>query len=137
MQTEGKNRKRSKILRVASAVAAFVVVLACNSPFIPIPPPNPTFAPTVVPDCFGGTREDWSVSGPPNLRGAGARVYTYNARAESGLIVKAADDGSYAAYPLYGQRNDPIQIYWDRGAQDRSLTICRNLTEGTATKPCQ
>jgi hypothetical protein len=124
-------------LRIFAALSAFIIVLACNSPFIPIPPPNPTFAPTVVPDGFGGTREDWSVSGPTNLRAAEARVYIYNARAESGLIVKASADGSYAAYPLYGQRNDPIHIFWERGGEERSLTICRNLAEGTVAKPCQ
>ena len=108
---------------------SFVVVFACNSPFIPIPPPNPTFS-------QDSTSGQWAVSTAPDSRAVGARFYIYNADLGSGLIQQAAPDGSMYAYPLQGVAGDRIQIRWERTPSEASLTICRPLGAGYVQQAC-
>ncbi len=128
------NRRRTgnRLLRWIAGVlacASYLLVFACNSPFIPIPPPNPTFT-------EGATSGEWSVSTPPDSRASGARFYIYNATAGSGLIQRAAADGSMYAYPLQGQVGDHVEIHWERSVADGSSTICRPLGAGLALQGC-
>ena len=110
--------------------AAYLLVFACNSPFIPIPPPNPTFTESATPG-------EWQVHMPADPRAAGARYYIYNQSTGSGLIQRAsATDGSMDAYPLQGQAGDPIEIHWERSVTDGSSTICRPLGTGSVQQGC-
>jgi hypothetical protein len=113
------------------AAASVVIVFACNSPFIPIPPPDPTFDESTT------TPGQWSVSSGPDSRASRALFYIYNASAGSGLIQRAAPDGSMYAYPLYGKAGDSIQIHWERSVADGSSTICRPLGPGLGRQGCQ
>jgi hypothetical protein len=127
-----RSRRRWMLRCVAALLAAMscVVVLACNSPFIPIPPPDPSFA-------EGPTPGEWTVSTPPDSRAIGARFYIYNATLGSGLIQQAAPDGSMSAFPLPGQAGDRIHLNWERSITDSSATICRTLGSGLAVRACQ
>jgi len=123
---------RNRLLRWLAGVVAgvsYLVVFACNSPYIPIPPPNPTFT-------EGATQGDWAVSTPPDSGAIGARFYIYNATVGSGLIQAAAPDGSMNAYPLQGQVGDQILIHWERSQADGSSTICRPLGSGLVLQSC-
>jgi len=111
--------------------ASLVIVFACNSPFIPIPPPDPTFSESST------TPGQWSVSSGADSRASGAIFYIYNASAGSGLIQRASQDGSMYAYPLYGKAGDSIQIHWERSVSDSSSTICRPLGPGLGQRGCQ
>jgi hypothetical protein len=113
------------------AAASFILVFACNSPFIPIPPPDPTFNESAT------TPGQWSVSSGPDSRASSARFYIYNASTGSGLIQRAAPDGSMYAYPLYGKAGDSIEIHWERTVVDSSSTICRPLGPGLVQQGCQ
>jgi len=129
----GRVRRRTRLLTWLAGLAAaasFVIVFACNSPFIPIPPPDPTFNESA-------TQGQWSVSSGPDSRASRALFYIYNASTGSGLIQRAADDGSMYAYPLYGQAGDSIQIHWERSVVDSSSTICRPLGPGLGQRGCQ
>ena len=141
MASTKKDRSCSRrwVPRLGALMASvgLFLALACNSPFIPIPPPNPSFSPVVVPDGTGGTREEWQVASPADGRMANARVYIFNRALGAGIIVQAAGDGSYVAFPLSGERGDQIDLYWERGGSERSLTICRYLGEGLAYTPCR
>lgn len=115
------------------AAASLIVVFACNSPFIPIPPPNPTFTESATPAPPG----QWSVSSGPDSRAGNALFFIFNASTGSGLIQRAAPDGSMYAYPLYGQVGDRIHIHWERGTGESSATICRPLSAGLVQQGCQ
>jgi hypothetical protein len=122
----------NRLLRWLAALLAglsYVLVFACNSPFIPIPPPNPTFS-------EGSTSGEWSVSTPPDSRAGGALYYIYNANLGSGLMQRAAADGSMYAYPLQGTAGDRIQIRWEKSAAQSSSSICRPLGQGLVVQGC-
>ena len=127
----GTTKRRSLWKWVVSVAAgvSLVVVFACNSPFIPIPPPDPTFSQ----DPSSG---DWAVSLPPDARAIGSRYYIYNSTLGTGLIQKASADGSVYARPLQGQIGDSIYINWERGTES-SLAICRPLGAGLVQMVCQ
>jgi hypothetical protein len=128
-----RTQRRSRLLKWLAgltAAASFVIVFACNSPFIPIPPPDPTFS-------ENSTSGEWSVSSGADSRARGAIFYIYNASTGSGLIQLAAQDGSMYAYPLYGKVGDRIQIHWERPVSESSSTICRPLGPGLGQRGCQ
>lgn len=112
------------------AALAFVPIFACNSVFIPIPPPDPTFSESATPN-------EWSVAAGPDSRARGAFYYIYNVELGSGIIQRAADDGSVYATPLHGSVGDRIQLRWERGPGDASTTICRRLSPGKVVQGCQ
>jgi hypothetical protein len=116
---------------IAAALAgiSLVVVLACNSPFIPIPPPDPSFG-------AGPTAGEWSVSTPPDSRAIGARFFIYNVNLGSGIIQQASADGSMSAFPLMGQVGDHIELYWQKDIADTSSVICRPLGQGLVVRGC-
>jgi len=124
-----RGNRLSRWLAAVLAGAAYLIVVACNSPFIPIPPPNPTFTESATPG-------EWQVHLPPDSRAAGARYYVYNLSTGSGIIQRASTDGSMDAYPLQGQTGDRIEIHWERSVVDGSSTICRPLGTGTAQQSC-
>jgi len=122
----------NRILRWLAGVvagASYLLIFACNSPFIPIPPPNPTFTESATPG-------EWEVSTSADSRASGARFYIFNASTGSGLIQRAAPDGSMYAYPLQGQAGDHIEIHWERSITDGSSTICRPLGPGFVQQGC-
>ena len=112
------------------AGASYLLIFACNSTFIPIPPPNPTFTEN------SATPGEWQVHMPADSRAIGARYFVYNATTGSGLIQRAADDGSMDAYPLQGQVGDHIEIQWERSLTDGSSSICRPLGSGIVLQSC-
>ncbi len=128
MERVGGNRLW-RWLAALLAGLSYVLVFACNSPFIPIPPPNPTFS-------EGSTSGEWSVSTPPDSRASGALYYIYNADLGSGLIQRAGVDGSMYVYPLQGTAGDRIQIRWEKLPAEGSSTICRPLGQGLVLQGC-
>jgi hypothetical protein len=118
-----------------SAGAAMVLALpACNTPFIPLPPPSdPTFMPVVVGDGMGGSRTLWETRG---TAAAEAKVSVYNADVGAGVIVRAQTDGSYVATPLDGKEGDRIQIDYTAKDGTPGPGICRILQQGRAQTEC-
>jgi len=130
MNCRPRGNRRSRWLAAIVACAAYLLIFACNSTYIPIPPPNPTFSESATPG-------EWQVHMPPDSRAAGARYYIYNLSTESGIIQRASTaDGSMDAYPLQGQAGDRIEIHWERTPVDGSSTICRPLGTGAVQQSC-
>jgi hypothetical protein len=125
-----KGNRLRRWLAGVIAGASYLLIFACNSTFIPIPPPNPTFTEN------SATPGEWQVHMPADSRASGARYYIYNEATGSGLIQRAADDGSADAYPLQGQAGDHIEIHWERSITDGSSTICRPLGSGPVLQSC-
>src|SRR5215212_10063657 len=94
------------------ALALAAVVLACNTPFIPLPPPaDPTFTPVMVSDGMGGTRTMWETRGAGVM--AGARVSVFSIDGGTGVIARAQADGTYVTNPLDGRVGDRIQLHYE------------------------
>jgi hypothetical protein len=107
---------------------------AVGSPFVPIPPPNPTFGPpTPEIDSGGVTHTYWKVTGPPSPQLSNLWVYLINIEMGEGTIELAAQDGSYETR-IEGQQGD--RILFSVGTPSRE-TMCRPLREGLADVPCQ
>ncbi len=124
--------RKHRIRRWLTAILAslsFVAVFSCNSVFIPIPPPDPTFSQNPTPN-------EWSVSAGPDGRAAGALYYFYNVELGTGLIQRAATDGSVFATPLHGATGDRIEIRWEKSPDENSTTICRRLGQGLVVQGC-
>lgn len=130
MNSRRKRRSFWKWLAAVGSGVSLIVVFACNSPFIPIPPPDPNFSQ----DSSSG---DWAISMPADSNAIGAKYYIYNSTLGSGLIQKASSvDGSAYARPLQGQAGDHIYIRWEKGSENSS-TICRPLGAGLVQMGCQ
>jgi hypothetical protein len=110
---------------------------ACNTPFIPLPPPgDPTFTPMAVSDGMGGTRMVWETRGEPSAALAEARISVYNADVGAGVIVRAQTDGSYVAAPIDGRAGDRVQIDYTAKDGTPGPGICRILQQGRAQTEC-
>jgi hypothetical protein len=125
---------------VAGLATSGLLVLglpACNTPFIPLPPPaNPTFMSVAVADGMGGSRTMWQTSGPPSSALSEARVSIFNDNVGAGVIVRAQLDGSYVAAPIDGREGDRIQIEYQAKDGRSGPGICRLLQQGLAQMEC-
>jgi hypothetical protein len=129
------------LLAVVTALAAGGALLlglpACNTPFIPLPPPvDPTFTPVMVSDGMGGSRMMWDTRGAPSEAASEAKVSVFNASVGTGVIVRAQVDGRYVTAPMDGREGDRIEIQYDAKDGRSSPGICRLLHPGPAQTPC-
>jgi len=111
-------------------------VLACNAPFIPVPPPDNVFVQETLTDGSGNSRIVWITQGKPDTRAAGARFFIFNDALKSGVIVDAAADGSYVAPPLEGSMGDHVLVSFTAPSGEDSEVACRVLTEGDPAPAC-
>ena len=132
--------RRWLLAAVAALAASSLLVLglpACNTPFIPLPPPaDPTFMPVMVADGMGGTRTMWETRGPATSAMSEAKVSVYNATVGGGVIVRAQTDGSYVASPIDGREGDRIEIEYVARDGRPAPGICRILHPGQARTDC-
>jgi len=121
-------------LRWVLAVAAGLI--ACNAPFIPVPPPDNVFASESITDGAGVTKTVWITQGKPDSHAALAKFYIFNNNAGSGVIVEATADGSYTAPPLEGTSGDHVFLYYVTPSGGESETACRVLVTGDPAPAC-
>jgi hypothetical protein len=128
---------RDVLALIASAAVLLLPLAACNSPFIPLPPPrDPTFTALMIPDATGGMRTAWETRGGPLAPAANARYSIFNKTLGAGVIARAMDDGSYVATPFDGQPGDRIELQYRTPTGDDSQILCRVLGPGPATTAC-
>ena len=132
---------RRWLVAAMTALAAGSLLLvglpACNTPFIPLPPPaDPTFMPVAVSDGMGGMRMMWETRGGASPAMAEAKVSIFNASVGAGVIVRAQPDGSYVAAPLDGHDGDRVEIDYISKDRRSSPGICRILHPGPALTDC-
>jgi hypothetical protein len=133
----GRWTARIAVALVAAGTLALCFA-ACNTPFIPIPPPaDPTFTPVVTTDAMGGSKTVWQARGPAMKDMERARVYIYNADHGAGVIVRASDDGSYVGGPFEGKVGDRVHVQYEKPDGERSPELCRLLQEGLARTNCE
>ena len=132
------SRLRRRLLPVLTVVVMAAVglgSLACNAPFIPVPPPENIFIARPVTDA-GGTRTVWITQGKPDSRAAGAKFFIFNEAVGAGVIKDANADGTYVAPPLEGTMGDHVFLYYTTPAGVDSEVACRVLSEGDPAPHC-
>jgi hypothetical protein len=108
-----------------------------SSPFVPIPPPDPTFGPgTSELDGAGASHLYWKVTSPPADQLSNVWVYVDNSNLGVGVSVRASSDGSYTTR-IEGQEGDRIRFGFGSSFVDAEWRLCRPLHEGLADTPCQ
>jgi hypothetical protein len=108
-----------------------LLVAACFTPSIPIPPPEAS-AITFAVDASAGVA---SVRYPPSERYADALVYVFNRTQGRGIIEVARPDGSIGpTAPFPAVINDQVSITIE--ADEQAASICVVVREGTPTQYC-
>jgi hypothetical protein len=123
-----------------TAAALLGILLGCNTPYIPLPPPGtPTFDPVVTTDAAGAPRTAWQATGGPNAAMTDARVAVYNVTLGRGVIARAQGTGqtagAYVTGLFDGNPNDRIEISYENKDGELSPTLCVLLQTGVA-QPC-
>jgi hypothetical protein len=127
-----------KRLRLGLAVAALAIVWSCNAPFIPVPPPavQGGFTSALVSDGNGGQKTVWTATGTVGSEAALAEVFIFNQASGSGVITRAAADGTYRSAPFDGVRGDHIDIHFETTGGEPSASACLVLDEGPQAAIC-
>jgi len=119
------------------ALVAAVCLLACNAPFIPVPPPDNVFVPETISDGTGNSsRTVWVTQGKADSRASLATFYIVNDNLHTGVIVEANADGTYTAPAMDGTRGDRVFLYYVTQSGSTSETVCRQLVEGDPAPVC-
>ncbi len=131
-------RPRRTLLALAASVATLLLALgACNTPFIPLPPPDdPTFTQVMAPDGTTRAQIAWETRGGPGATASSSRIFIWNLNLHVGVIAQAGPDGSYVASPLDGQVGDQVELRYETPKGERSQVKCRILGPGIATMQC-
>ena len=128
---------KALLRRLRWALAAAVCLLACNAPFIPVPPPDNTFMSELITDGTGNSQTVWVTQGKPDSRAAQATFYILNYTRGVGVIVEKANaDGSYTAPAFEGTAGDQVFIRYVTPSGAESETVCRQLVEGDPAPVC-
>jgi hypothetical protein len=117
-------------------LVAALCLLACNAPFIPVPPPENVFVSQLVADGTGNTRTVWVTEGKPDTRASLAKFFIFNNSRGTGVIVDANADGSYVAPAFDGTAGDRVFLSYVTQDGAESETVCRQLVEGDPAPTC-
>ena len=120
-------RRGMLLKRILLAAAALAVIVGCNTPSVPIPPPaleslafqNAAGPPGMV-----------VLQGQPNPRHARARFFAINRNNGDGVITTAADDGAFTTTPFAATEGDIMQMFYDTPAGEHSEEVCVQLRIG-------
>jgi hypothetical protein len=123
---------RRRLARLAVTLAAVAVIWACNAPFIPVPPPATTFTSMLVSDGAGGQKTVWITTGGPYPPAALAEWVVVDEPLGTGVVARAAADGSYQTGPMDGARGDRVLIYFQTPQGEMGAEFCKQLIEGLA-----
>jgi hypothetical protein len=121
-------------LRVWIAASALVAIFACNTPSVPLPPPE---LPSLGFISAGvGTV---SLQGMPSQQHAGVRFYVFNQSRGDGVITTAAANGTFTTSPFAGTDGDFVRLYYDSPIGERSQDACvaLHLNQPLLSLPCQ
>jgi hypothetical protein len=124
---------RVRALHVAAGVLA--ILTACNTPTIPLPPPEPAPEDMVV-ALYELDPEKLVFSAEPVEAGArlsipaGARVTIFDEDSGYGTLVTAGDDGRFVSDPLTGGEGDLVRIGYETEEGEVSHDLCLLVTLG-------
>jgi hypothetical protein len=113
--------------RILLGAAALAVIVGCNTPSVPIPPPA---LESLGFQSAGGPPGMIVLQGQPNPRHANARFFAFNRSRGDGVITTAGGDGAFTTSPFAGSEGDNMQLYYDTPAGDHSEEVCVQLQIG-------
>jgi len=111
--------------RILGAGFGLLAIAACNTPSVPLPPPELPQLRFQSPD--PAMPNAIIVQGMPTPAHANARFYVYDRVNGSGVITTAAADGAFSSTPFNGADGDKVQIYYDTPEGERSQDVCVEL----------
>jgi hypothetical protein len=121
---------------VRLVITGALILLACNAPFIPVPPPENVFVQQSLTDGTGATRTVWITQGKPDAQAGLAKFFIFNQARGAGVIVDANADGSYVAPALDGAMGDHVFLSYTTPSGVDSEVACRVLSEGDPAPHC-
>ena len=122
-------RLRRLIAKLALPATLALALGGCNTPTVPLPPPDPgefTIALT-------GTGGEITLTGKANAARANARYEIYNEASAIGVIVKGAADGSFTSPPFGAALGNRLELSYELGSPvtgDVSGILCLVVREG-------
>jgi hypothetical protein len=111
---------RIPLLVSLAALWVAVVVAGCNTPQIPLPPPEVEVLEVALVD---REAETIRLSGAPNFRTRKAQVEVINLETGFGVIAPAGDDGAFVTQPLSAAEGHHLSVSYSRG-EDFSDALC-------------
>lgn len=103
--------------------ATVVFFAACNTPSVPLPPPDlPSLTILAAP-----SPGEVIVQGAVDKRHANVRFYIYDQTAGDGVITPSKADGSFVTSPFGGANGDSLEIYYETQQGDLSQELCTEL----------
>lgn len=114
--------------RAVLACLALLAIAGCNTPSIPIPPPEPANMVFEVDVAVGESTFRY----PPNDNYADAIVFVFNRDAGTGVIDTARSDGSVGpTAPFPTEDGDEIAVTFE--AEEQVVSTCIVLRDGAAS----
>ena len=115
-------------LAAVGLALASTVLVACTTPSVPIPPPEPERMSFQV-DVQGGSAQ---FAYEPAASYANAVVYVFNRDQGQGVITTAADDGSVAATPPFpAAEGDNVVVSFE--LEQQIASTCVILRDGQSS----
>ncbi|RMH42820.1 MAG: hypothetical protein D6689_07095 [Deltaproteobacteria bacterium] len=122
---------RARALAALVAVVAIAGTAGCNTPSIPIPPPDPDRMVFAVDPDAGTATFEYGIQ--PEY--GGAQVYVLNEDRGVGVIDTARADGSVGpTAPFAGTPGDRVRVTFDLG--DQLASTCVVLADGVPAGEC-
>jgi hypothetical protein len=116
---------RGKIWWAGALLAATV---ACNTPSVPLPPPELPALSFQAPATATG---QFVLQGMPSTHQANARFFVLDLTSGDGVITTCAADGSFTSGPFTAQVGDTIDLSYETPAGEHSGEACVPLQANT------
>ena len=109
--------------------ALLTLVVGCNTPQIPLPPP-------VIDDLamrLVDSQRSWiQLESRPSLTTRSASVRVINSRSGNGVIASADENGAFVTPPLPALESDQLSIDYERGSEtSQVLCVVVSLANGS------
>jgi hypothetical protein len=115
--------------RIWAAALGLGFIVACNTPSVPLPPPD---VPALSFEVPAGTPAGMiALKGKPSQRHVDVRFYVIDQSSGDGVITTTAHDGSFETAPFAAKEMDSVQMYYDSAEGERSEELCVTLVLNT------
>ena len=98
-----------------------VLVGSCNTPSVPLPPPDLGALSFTSQGLSAGTMQ---VKGMKTSRHASVLFGAFDETHGEGVLVTAAADGSFTTEPFAGGAGDRVELYYEREGERSEAVIC-------------
>jgi hypothetical protein len=106
-------------MRLLKLLAVALVVSGCNTPSLPLPPPD------VGALSFSSPGTNLVIlTGAASSRHASVTFFALNDAARVGTIVETNADGSFKTDPFTGVANDPVELWYEMGSRRSDTAAC-------------